>query len=104
LWKHGSTSVVRARSHHYLVRYVGKAYQKDLSRYPKGCRLYAASIRMGRDMEGLYRMMAGLGRGRPGGSEWHYVASTVTEAYAEFVSQCEAVAAPVGVDAAGAAS
>jgi hypothetical protein len=104
LWRHGSTSVVKARSHHYLVRYIGKAHQKDLSRYPKGCRLYAASIRMGRDWEDLYRLVAGLKDVRAGPSDWRYMGSTVSEAYAEFLIDREAVAAPVRADAVAGAS
>lgn len=106
MWEHGSTSVVAARSHHYLVRYVGKAYQKDLARYPRGCRLYAASIRMGPEWDDLYRLVAGL-KDNPGGpSEWRYVASTVGLDYAEFLSMREAVSMPMAgvVEAVGAAS
>jgi len=33
------------RSPFYLCTYVGKEYQKDFARYPKGCRLFAISCR-----------------------------------------------------------
>jgi hypothetical protein len=45
MWKHGWSGRYTARSPHYLVKYTGKEYQKDLSLYPKSTRLYAVSPR-----------------------------------------------------------
>jgi hypothetical protein len=61
MWSHGSSSIVTARTPYYLVTYVGKEHQKDLARYPKGCRLYAASVRT-QDVTDrqLFRSLAGL--------------------------------------------
>ncbi len=62
MWKFGMSKVQKAKSPWYLVKYVGKDHQKDLSKYPKGCRLYATSIRFGgEETRQLYRVMAGLG-------------------------------------------
>jgi hypothetical protein len=44
-WVHGMSKIETARTAFYLATYTGKKYQKDLSKYPKSCRLYATSIR-----------------------------------------------------------
>lgn len=44
-WVHGMSKIETARTAYYLATYTGKKYQKDLSKYPKSCRLYAVSIR-----------------------------------------------------------
>lgn len=86
MWPWGMSRVETARSPYYLVTYVGKAYQKDLSKLPKGCRLYGVSIRFGDEVtQNVYRSMAGLqGSGR-GVSDWHYSGAAVTEGYARHV-------------------
>lgn len=85
-WKHGMSQVVRARTAYYLVKYLGKEYQKDLARYPKGCRTYAASIRFGgKTVKELYRRLAGLGESAAEENEWRYRGSSVTEQYARNV-------------------
>ena len=40
-WVKGMSNVRRARSVYYVLTYVGKKYQKDYSRMPKGLRSYA---------------------------------------------------------------
>lgn len=83
MWKFGMSKVQTARSPWYLVKYVGKEHQKDLARYPKGCRLYATSIRFGgEDIKDLYREMAGLKEVNGKSGEWMYVGSSITERYA----------------------
>lgn len=74
-WKHGTSSVIKARSAFYLFSYVKKKYQKDLANYPKGCRLYATSIRFGGDeVKQKYRRMAGLVKYKnEEESEWTYL-------------------------------
>ena len=61
MWKYGSSSICSARSPFYLIKYVGKEHQKDLSRYPKRCRLYGVSVRLP-DVKytKIYRRRAGL--------------------------------------------
>ena len=82
-WRHGMSNVVRARSPYYLVKYLGKKHQKDLSRYPKGCRTYATSIRFGDEtLKSLYRRMAGLEDVEPKSGDWRYKGSSVTLGYA----------------------
>ena len=81
-WVHGSSKIVTARSPYYLVTYVGKEYQKDLSKYPKSCRLYSASVRWGEKAKQRYRLLAGLsGENKNGGENWEYNGSCVTENY-----------------------
>jgi len=86
MWPWGMSKVETARSPYYLVTYVGKSYQKDLSKLPKGCRLYGVSIRFGdADTQKVYRAMAGLqGNGR-GESDWRYAGAAVTEGYARHI-------------------
>ena len=43
-WVKGMSNVKRARSVYYVLTYVGKRYQKDYSRMPKGLRSYAVGI------------------------------------------------------------
>jgi hypothetical protein len=92
MWSHGWSGIHTARSPYYLVKYVGKEYQKDLSRYPKSCRLYAASVRpRGGIYDDIFHGLAGLrkdavadkaeGEGR-GVAKWEYQGSSVTEGYA----------------------
>jgi len=45
MWSYGLTRVEVARTPFYLIKYLGKEYQKDFSRYPKGIRTYAVYIR-----------------------------------------------------------
>ena len=88
MWRHGSSNVQTARAGAwYLVKYVGKAYQKDLSKYPKHCRLYATSIRFGgAEVRSVYRTLAGLVKYPSNDTgRWMYVGSAVTEGYASDV-------------------
>jgi len=102
LWTHGNSRIETARTPFYVLTYTGKEYQKDLSKYPKGCWLYACSIRWGsEDDKALFRILAGLdvvgdaegviaemGEGvvEPVPKTWDekfvYVGSAVTESYA----------------------
>ncbi len=85
MWKWGMSNVKNARSAWYLVKYVGKAHQKDLSRYPKGCRLYATSIRFGgKETKELYRRHAGLKYPREA-EGWNYIGSCITEKYGKAI-------------------
>lgn len=87
MWAHGMSSVATAKKPFYLVKYTGKKYQKDLSRYPKGCRLYGTSIRFGGDREKkLYRRISGIeSEGVRRENRWEYVGSSVTENYGKKV-------------------
>ncbi|MGA2503513.1 MAG: hypothetical protein ABSG01_05415 [Anaerolineales bacterium] len=44
IWTYGFTRVEIARSPFYLVTYLGKEYQKDFSKFPKGIRVFAVYI------------------------------------------------------------
>jgi hypothetical protein len=94
MWKQGSSNVQTARAGAwYLVKYVGKEYQKDLSKYPKGCRLYGTSIRFGGDEKRIaYRALSGLLNESKNGNkgEWFYEGSAVTEGYARGVLEKKA--------------
>jgi hypothetical protein len=45
VWKHGYSNTEFAYSPYYLIKYIGKEYQKDFSHYPKGMRVFAVSLR-----------------------------------------------------------
>ena len=98
MWSHGSSSIVTARTPFYLVTYVGKEHQKDLARYPKGCRLYSASVRTPElEYRHLYKSLAGLEKVENGikdkmasegwevkpESDWKYAGSSYTLPYAK---------------------
>jgi hypothetical protein len=44
-WPYGFTRTENARTPFYLVTYLGKEYQKDFSKFPKGIRVFAVIIR-----------------------------------------------------------
>jgi len=86
-WPHGSSRVEVARSPWYLVKYAGKAAQKDLRRFPKRLRTYGVSIRFGgSQMRERYRALSGIlaeVNAMPG--EWVYGGSAATEGYRDDV-------------------
>jgi hypothetical protein len=83
-WPHGMSKVQTARTPFYLVTYVGKEYQKDLSQYPKSCRLYAVSIRPESYREAL-RITTGMANVRTPERSWAFVGTSVTREYADDV-------------------
>jgi hypothetical protein len=88
MWSFGWSGIHTARSPWYLLKYAGKERQKDLSRYPKSCRLYSASLRLPGDEVGVvFKVLSGLGgKGKSNYvSDWEYKGSTVTERYAKEV-------------------
>jgi len=101
MWKFGMSRRETARTPFYLVSYTGKEHQKDLSRYPKGARLYTASVRVPEaEYRQLYKRLAGLeksqslektaidwvykseGWSHAGEGGWSYVGSAHTKDYA----------------------
>jgi len=46
MWTHGLSQVAVAQSPYYLLKHLGKQYQKDLSKFPRSCRLYSISFRV----------------------------------------------------------
>ena len=88
MWPHGWSGIRTARTPFYLVTYVGKERQKDLARYPKSCRLYAASVRTREgDYRQAYRLLAGLTgtAAEVDDSGWEYAGSSVTYDYSKDV-------------------
>jgi hypothetical protein len=74
------------------LQYAGKEHQKDLSRYPKSCRLYAVSPRL--TAGHVVSVETGLPVPLPAAPEgpdpekywapkWEYVGSSVTRGFAE---------------------
>jgi hypothetical protein len=92
-WEHGLSQTATARTAFYLVKYVGKEYQKDLTKFPKGCRLYATSIRFGGERERiLYQVYSGMLDEKRmtefryfNKGQWEFVGTAVTEGYAKSV-------------------
>ena len=89
-WPWGSSKVQTARSPFYLVTYAGKEHQKDLSRFPKSCRLYGVSVRPAAHREAL-RILTGLAeRANRPRSSWAFVGASVGQEYAEEVLTLDA--------------
>jgi hypothetical protein len=86
-WTHGMSKIETARTAYYLVSYAGKKYQKDLSKYPKSCRLYGMSIRpvMGLPGASQGRIRAIKERTAEGGSVWEFGKTGVGENGEDFV-------------------
>ena len=93
-WDWGMTRIETARTPFYLVSYSSKSYQKDVSRYPRSCRTYAASIRFGgKGMAGRFHDLSMAKRERDEGdiSDWQVRGFAVTEGYAKTIM-------PLGAD------
>jgi hypothetical protein len=88
-WTHGKSKIETARTAFYLATYTGKEYQKDLSRYPKGCRLYATSIRSSMGIKTAVRASGGQKqpkiRTSEGGPVWEFGKTAVGENGREYV-------------------
>jgi hypothetical protein len=97
MWKYGWSGIHTARTPFYLLKYTGKERQKDLSRYPKSCRLYSVSYRLpeGRvkafykARQEMYKLsmdnIEGAGDIEDLGGSWEYLGASVTKGYAEKV-------------------
>jgi len=93
MWSHGHSAIHTARTPYYLLVYVGKEYQKDLSRYPKYCRLYAWGLRFGgKAIRDSFIALAGL----PGADDehsavdgelqdWQYVGACIDRDFAKIL-------------------
>jgi len=91
MWSHGWSGRYTAKSPYYLVKYTGKEYQKDLSLYPKSCRLYAVSPRpyfstiLTNDNGVREVLKPPVKSVDPNAPKWEYMGSSVTKGYAESV-------------------
>jgi hypothetical protein len=95
MWSHGWSGTRTARTPYYLVSYVGKERQKDLSRYPKSCRLYSASVRpLSGIWKDVFRARSGLAKmpytdlddsEKVAVPKWEFLGASVTEGYAREV-------------------
>lgn len=91
MWSYGMSRIETARTPFYLVSYLGKEYQKDLSRLPKSARLYAASIRFGgEDTKNAFRTLSGLLKVSQEHSEeliekWRFMGTSIDYGFAEKV-------------------
>ena len=96
MWKYGYSRIETAKTPFYLLVYTGKEKQKDLTRYPKSCRLYSVSCRLPEGHTRAY--YEGLRQFKKFQSEifdqlgisemdqfkdWEYLGATVTKGYAE---------------------
>lgn len=93
-WTHGASNMQTARTAFYLATYAGKKYQKDLSKYPKSCRLYGVSIRpsmgiKGAKNEDLQYKKAIKIRTAEGGAVWEYGAAGTSESYVRMMTDRE---------------
>jgi len=86
-WTHGHSKIETARTAFYLATYAGKEYQKDLSRYPKSCRLYAVSIRPSMGLPKPSGRLTGPKiRTAEGGPVWECMATGTSESYVKLMS------------------
>jgi len=85
MWPHGMSRIETARTPYYLLSYTGKEHQKDLGAYPKGCRLYAVSVRGAQKELMAYDELPGYEEIADDGTraKWIYVGSSVTLDYAK---------------------
>ena len=97
MWAHGWSGIHTARTPYYLLKYTGKERQKDLSRYPKSCRLYSVSYRLpeGR-VKAFYNAVQEMnkltmdnvesaGDIEESAGSWEYLGACITKGYAEKV-------------------
>lgn len=103
-WVHGMSNIkFRLRTVFYIAKYLGKEYQKDFSKMPKGARAFAVSVRGAEHREAL--AIASLSghelrayntggweavedmRKKPDWAKSKYIKSTVTREYADFLLQ-----------------
>jgi len=94
MWEWGSSNIITARTAYYLCKYIGKERQKDLSRYPKSCRVYSVSYRL---PEGAVKRFYDNNRNdkkaqleiieakKNKKDLWEFIGATVTKGYAEKV-------------------
>jgi len=92
MWSWGMSKIETARTAYYLCVYIGKERQKDLSRYPKSCRVYSVSYRLPegqtkrylevlRKKKSLQKELNEIEKSK----DWDFLGSTVTKGYAEKV-------------------
>jgi hypothetical protein len=94
MWKLGWSGIHTARTPWYLLTYAGKEHQKDLARYPKSARMYAASLRgLSDGAKAQFRLLSGTSVSDKDGAlsdeigddKFLYVGSAVTLDYAKGV-------------------
>jgi hypothetical protein len=94
MWGHGISGIHTAKTPYYLLKYTGKERQKDLSRYPKSCRLYSVSYRLPEGhVKAFYEAKKDLdklpviddGSMEEVSDNWEYGGASVTKGYAEVV-------------------
>jgi len=96
LWKYGLTRMDKAKTPFYIVKYVGKSYQKDFFKYPKGARLFAVWIAGDKQLDLRYRSLKDwqkkivddhgwefLGDYKKPDTGWVYVSSSQTVNYSK---------------------
>lgn len=92
MWSWGMSRIETARTPFYLCVYIGKERQKDLSSYPKSCRVYSVSYRLPEGQTKAYyellkqkhrleKELKDINKSKG----WEYLGSTVTKGYAEKV-------------------
>lgn len=96
-WTHGRSKIETARTAYYLATYTGKQYQKDLGRYPKGCRLYGMTIRpvmqnkLPKDLLEAFTPKRHIPvKTAEGENVWEYLGSSVTKGYIDVLAGSEA--------------
>jgi hypothetical protein len=93
MWSHGWSGIHTAKTPYYLLKYTGKERQKDLSRYPKSCRLFAVSVRGFSETEKIvFRAVTRIGkRADHKDLGYRFMGSCVTEKYAEVLMPSGAI-------------
>ena len=80
MWKKGMSNYKPNVSYGYLTQYVGKAYQKNYSLFPKGMRTYGIAI-LNKEYKEIFKEL--VTKKRSENNEWVYVGSAVTYDYAQ---------------------
>ncbi len=100
MWRWGMTRLDVAKTPWYIVKYIGKTYQKDFDKYPKGCRLFAVWLSGEKNVELRYRSLHQwekeivdkygwdyLPDYRKPESGYQYVGTSLSKAYAEYIAK-----------------
>lgn len=86
MWVYGMSKIESAKTLYYICTYIGKEYQKDLSKFPKSCRLYAASVRGSKDLKDRFSDAYKVRLSKDDlVNDFSFLGATVTEDYAKFL-------------------
>lgn len=84
-WTYGMSKIKKAMMPWYLMKYTGKEYQKDFSRYPRDARAYGMGFREKEVRENYRKLRDQKYYKKDDGHEWSWKGSALQKSYAEKV-------------------